>query len=274
MSGFFKALFGSKKLKKQLAVAEPGKGLNCIAKSSTTNELIICIPGIWKDRSDFIGQVITSAPKGRYMFAGMILADVQAKDHVPLDFCPADLNIPKAFEIAGQGKIPAEILARLREHSSVVYLHFPLDLPDQRERILKFTQIIQSIGGIAVKVESAGVAHSWETWFARLSGTPFDVYCAGVALIGDIGYYYSCGMHHFGVPECEVPRSIPVAEAADLINRFNFWQIVEHPKLSPGHTFSLTQTAPHFRLSLEPDTRHDKEDLFYNPHGIWRLNGI
>jgi hypothetical protein len=235
------------------------------------SELIICVAGKWNDRNDFLRQVITCEPKGRYMFAGMVLADVQAKDHVPLEFCPADSHIPKAFEIAGQGKIPADVLVQLRDHTAVIYLHFPLDLPDQRERILKFTQVVQRIGGIAVKLESAGVAHTWERWFALLSGSLFDVYCAGVVLIGDEHYYYSCGMHHFGLPDCEVPRSIPVGEAADLMNRFNFWQIAEHPKLSPGHTFSLTPTAPHFRLSLEHDTRHEKEDLFHNPHGIWRL---
>jgi hypothetical protein len=237
-------------------------------------ELIICIPGMWADRSEFLRQVIISEPKGRYMFAGMLLADGETKDHVLLDFCPADSHIPKAFEIAGQGKIPADTIARLREHTSIVYLHFPLDLPDQRERILKFTQLVQRLGGLAVKVESAGIAHSWERWFALLSGTPFDVYSAGVVLIGDGKYYYSCGMHHFGLPECEVQRSIPVGEAADLMNRFNFWQIVGHPKLSPGHTFSLTATAPHFRLSLEPDIRHGQESLFHNPHGIWRLNAV
>jgi len=237
-----------------------------------TRELIICVPGKWNDRNDFLRQVITCEPKGRYMFAGMVLADVEAKDHVPLEFCPADSQIPKAFEIAGQGKIPADVLVHVSEHTAVVYLHFPLDLPDQRERILKFTQVVQRIGGIAVKLESAGVSHTWERWFALLSGSPFDVYCAGVVLIGGKDHYYSCGMHHFGLPECEAPRSIPLGEAADLMNRFNSWQIAEHPKQSPGHTFSLTPTAPHFRLSLERDTRHDKEDLFHNPHGIWRLD--
>lgn len=236
-----------------------------------TPDLIICIPGTWTDRSDLLRRVITSEPEGRYIFAGMVLADVEAKDHVPLEFCPADPHIPRAFETAGQGKIPSEILVRLCEHTSVVYLHFPPDLLNQSKRIIKFTRIIECLGGIAVKVESAGVAHSWERWFALLSGTPFDVYCAGVVLIGDRDYYHSCGMHHFGLPECEVPRSIPVGEAADLMNRFNFWQITEHPMLSPGHTFSLTPTAPHFRLSLWPDSRHEKEQPFHNPNGIWRL---
>ena len=237
-----------------------------------TPELVICIPGKWTDRNDFLRQVITYEPKGRYMFAGMVLADIEAKDHVPLEFCPEDLHIPQAFSIAGQGQIPADVLAQLDEHTAVVYLHFPLDLPEQRERILKYTQLVQRLGGIAVKLESSGIAHSWERWFALLSGSPFDVYCAGVVLIGDESYYYSCGMHNFGLPECEAPRAIPIDAAADLMNRFNFWQITERPKLASGHTFSLTSSAPHFRLSLEEDSRHAKKELFYNPHGIWRLN--
>ena len=237
-----------------------------------TNELILCIPGMWTDRSDFIREVITLDPKGRYMFAGMVLADVVGKDHVPLDFCPADPQIAQAFEIAGQGKISSETLALLHNHSSVLYLHFPVDIQAQLERILKFTQLIQSLGGIAVKVESSGVAHSWERWLELLTGTPFDIYCCAVILIGDEDHYYSCGMHHFGLPECEVPRSGPIGEAGDLMNQFNFWQIIERPTLASGHTFSLTETAPHFQLSLGRDVRHDKEDLFFNSHGIWRLN--
>ena len=237
-------------------------------------ELIICIPGTWADRNDFLRRVITYEPKGRYMFAGAVLADVGDKDHVPLDFFSADPNLTNAFKIAGQGRIPSEILAMISEHTSVVYLHFPLDLLDQRERVLKYTQIIQRLGGIAIKVESAGVAHSWERWFALLSGSPFDVYSSAVVLVGDRDYYFSCGMHHFGLPECEAPRSIPVSEAADLMNHFNFWQIVERPSLAPGHTFGMAETAPTFRLSLQPDARHDKEDLFYNSHGIWRLNAV
>jgi hypothetical protein len=238
------------------------------------SELIICIPGTWPDRKDFLRQVIEHESVGRYMFAGMMLADLKEKDHVPLDFCPADPQMSRAFKIAGQGKIPAEVLEQIDGHTSVVFLHFPLDVADQRERVLKFTRIIQEIGGLAVKVESAGVAHTWERWFELLSGTPFDLYCASVVLVGDADDYYSCGMHHFGLPECAVPRSIPVAEAADLMNEFNYWQITERPELADGHTFSRTRTSPHFRLSLYEDERHDEEELFYNPHGVWELSEV
>ena len=237
-------------------------------------ELILCIPGPWKDRTDLTVRIINTEPKGRYVFLGALIADLEAKDHATLEFCPTDANVPRAFEIAGQGKLPKEILARLRDHTSVVYLHFPLNFSEQRERMLKFTRVLREVGGIAVKVESAGVAHTWERWFALLSGASFDHYTAFVVLIGDKDYYYSCGMHHFGLPECEVPRELPVREAAELMNRFNFWRIAEQPKILTRHTFSVAPAAPRFRLSLEQDTRHEAEDLFLfrNPHGLWRLS--
>lgn len=235
------------------------------------NEIILCIPGTWIDRNDFLRQVITMEPKGRYMFAGGVLMDVQGKDHVPLDLGEADPNIPKAFEIAGQGRFSPELLAKIKAHTSVVYLHFPLDLHAQRERMLKFTQLIHDLGGIAVKVESCGIAHSWDRWNELLTGNLFQVYCAGVVLVRDEGHFYSCGMHHFGLPECEVASSTPVEAAAELMNQFNFWQIHDKPTVSPGETFSLTENAPRFRLSLAPDPRSDKDDLFHNQHGVWRL---
>ena len=234
-------------------------------------EIILCIPGAWLDSNDLLRQVITFEPKGRYMFAGMVLMDVQGKDHVRMDFGSADPNIAKAFEIAGQGRFSPEILARLSAHTSVVYLHFPMDLPGQRERLLKFTRIIRDLGGIAVKVESCGIAHSWERWDELLSGNMFEVYCAGIVLVRDDAHFYSCGMHHFGLPECEVAVSTPIEEATELMNQFNFWQIHDKPSVSPGETFSLTETAPRYRLALNPDIRSDREDLFHNPHGVWRL---
>src|SRR5499427_11034992 len=106
-------------------------------------ELLICVPGPWKDTSAFLRQVIMLEPMGRYMFAGFILTDVAGNDHITLEFRPADPKIPTAFEIAGQGKIPQLTLARIREHSSVVYLHFPLDIRAQRDRVARFTELLQ-----------------------------------------------------------------------------------------------------------------------------------
>jgi hypothetical protein len=237
-----------------------------------TTELIIGIPGPWPDRTDFIRRVITEDPKGRHVYAGMVLADMEAKDNVPCEFLSADAGTQGAFEIAGQGKIPRHVLARLGEGKGVVYLHFPPDLLKHRERVLKFTKLLQSLGGIAVKLESAGIAHTWERWSELLSGSTFDLYSAAVVLVGDKDGFYSCGMHQFGLPECGVSSTIAPEQAAELMNHFNLWQLAEQPQLAPGHTFSLAAAAPRFRMSHHQDTRHDRGDLFHNPHGIWRLD--
>jgi len=75
-------------------------------------------------------------------------------------------------------------------------------LSEQREKILKFGKVLERAGGLAVKVDSAGIAHTWERWSKLLQGTQFDLYTAAVVLVGDEGQFYSCGMHHFGLAEC------------------------------------------------------------------------
>ena len=238
----------------------------------STTDLLLCVPGPWADRSALIRSVITLEPKGRYMFAGMVLADVSAKDHVPLELHPSDPHMEEAFATSGQGKLSNGTLEAIRAHRSVAYMRFPVDLFGQLPRIRSFTALLRAAGGFAIKVESSGVSHEWQRWEALLAGTAFDQYCAVVTLVGDDYYYYSCGMHSFMAPDCEAPRNLPPAEAADLMNRFNFWQLVESPVLQSGHTFSVSPEHPRFVLTKVKDARHEQDDPFFNPAGLWRLD--
>ena len=107
----------------------------------------------------------------------MILANPKGKDHIELDFCESDSQMAEAFSYGGQGKLSDETLHKISQHRSVVYLHFPLDVASQRIRLVKFTEVISGCGGIAVKLETSGIAHEWERWFSLLrSDNPFDTY--------------------------------------------------------------------------------------------------
>lgn len=234
-------------------------------------EIILCIPGPWTSRSEFLRAVITLEPTGEFMFAGAILAHPKGSDHVPVTYEDADPRMVESFRVGGQGKISEATLQQISSHGGVVYLHFPMDLPGQRDRIIKFTDVVRRAGGMAIKVESSGVAHEWDAWSYRLTGEEFDLYCSVCMLVADETYFYSCGMHHFGHPECNVSREMAIEEAADLINRFNLFQIIDRPRLATGHTFSLDDDSPSFRLTLEQDLRHEGDDLFHNPHGGWVL---
>lgn len=237
-------------------------------------ELLLCIPGPWKDRGDFIASVI-SRTNGKFVFAGALLVCPHRKDDVVLHLEGHTPQMRKAFEFAGQGKLPLELLDQIAEHSGVAYLRFPLKVIEQKERIALFTDVLMRCGGFAVKVESAGIAHGWDRWFEALaSENSFDLYRSFVVLVGDKEHYYSCGMHHFGLPEVEVSRSIQINEAADLMNQFNYWQIVEEPKIATGHTFSIGPEAPRYRIALKEDLRHEVADFFHNERGVWSLERV
>ncbi|MBE7479004.1 MAG: hypothetical protein HS104_03290 [Polyangiaceae bacterium] len=237
------------------------------------SELILCVPGPWRDRNEFLGRVVTHEPKGRFMFAGGVLADIEMKDHVAAEFEEGVPHLSRAFAIAGQGCVPDTLAAKL-ENCPVVFLHFPINLAEQRDRVVRFSTVLRGAGGLAVKVESAGVAHTWERWFELLGGSAFDLYCAAVVLVGGDDRYYSCGMHHFGLADCAVSRRMPIESAADLINQFNYWCIAERPTLASGHTFSVSADAPAYRLAQHPDSLHPPDDLFHNPHGVWHLDAV
>jgi len=235
-------------------------------------ELIVSVPGPWEDDADLRRRIINVEPEGRYLYAGRLLTDLVEKDQVGLELFEADPELPAAFDVAGQRRLPQKLIDELARHRAVACLRFPPALPEEIGLVRRYSLVLQGAGGMAIKVESAGIAHTWERWSALTSGTAFDLYCAMVVLVGDTDQYFSCGMHHYGLPECAVPRSLPSSEAAEVMNHFNAWRIIEQPLLEDGHTFSLSEAGTRYRMTLEADTRHDADDLFHNSHGVWCLS--
>jgi hypothetical protein len=239
-----------------------------------TSEMIICVPGTWKSRTDFVTAIVATS-NGEFMPTAMVLAHPKSQDHVEFEFNSPYDQMGKAFGYAGQGKLSDETLNKIAAHKAFVYLRFPLDIAAQRLRLVKFTKIISRCGGLAVKIENCGIAHEWERWFSLLdSDNPFDTYCAVVILIQDKHHYYSCGMQCFGLPDAQVSEDFNIKEAAELMNQFNYYRIVTKTSLESGHTFSLTADSAHVRIELVADERHAEDDLFHNPHGLWDLTQV
>lgn len=235
------------------------------------NEAMICIPGPWKDQTAF-AQSVALQSKGAFTFAGRILAQPETNDQITLEFSEPYAQMRKAFEMAGQDTLTPEVLDQIESHQSAVYLRFPLDVVAQHKRMLTYTTLMREIGGYAVKIESSGIAHNWEDWQDLLaSDNPSYLYRCFVMLIGDKEEFYSCGMHHFGRPDCQISRKTPPEEAANILNRFNFYQITDKPDLKVGHTFSLSADSPTYQLSHTDDPRHKEDEFFKNTNGLWML---
>ena len=234
------------------------------------HEMVLCVPGQWADASDFASKV--AALDGHYSDAGFLLARAGDTDRIKVDIGPAEPRLALAFRVACQGKIDEDTLRVLSRHTSVAYLYFPADLAAQSALIIKFSRLMERVGGLAVKVETCGVAHSWAQWAILLKGALPGQYAAGVTLVTSADFYYSCGMHNFGLPDCEVPGAMDFDSAMHLMNQFNLWRLSALPSLSDGHSFSLGKDAPSYRLYHQPDQRHADHAPLSNPHGLWRLN--
>jgi hypothetical protein len=172
--------------------------------------VVLCIPGPWESRVDFIQRVITLKPEGIYMFAAGFLAHPSAGDHIAADYFGPDPSLAEAFHFAGQGKLEDKTVARIESHRGYAVLWFDGTVASEKQRLVKFTRVLKEIGGYAVKIDSCGVAHEWDEWFNLLNGSAFDLYRGFVSLTADENQFFSRGMHHFELADCAIPRNTPL----------------------------------------------------------------
>jgi len=231
-----------------------------------TQEIILCIPGPWVDRKAFI-QALLNAHGGRYLFAGLIAMDTVTGDSIEIDFEAHHPAMKKAFHAAS---LDDSTLEKIGSHQLTAYLHFPLDLPGQRERMLSWASVFQKAGGIAIKVESTGISHGWGRWTEWMGSSWIaNHYRAVVVMAGGSNGWYSCGMHLFGQPDAVT--SAGGDEGRELLDTFNRYILLENPKLESSHTFSTEAGASKWVLEKTQDDRFAPDNLFYNPQGLWLL---
>lgn len=236
-------------------------------------QIIIGIPGPWPDRSA-ITRAVTSQSSG-WLYAGVVLMNMSTRKSFALDVQAQDPNMEEAFRIAGGGRIPENELAAIGAHRHTLYVVSKDVSPATARDVLDVGVALLNCGGLGVKIESSGVAHSAAQWRElAASEDPFDLYTAFVTLVGNRDGYYSCGMHNFGLPDCKIGNGLPPEEAAPLMNNFNFYQVSELPQLESGHTFSLESGSPVYRVTLEEETNYEADHPFHNPFGIWHLETI
>ncbi len=236
------------------------------------NRLAVAVPGPWKDRSELV-VAMAESNRGAYLFAGGIIMETATSQAGMLEFYEHDDQLRRAFEIAGQGQISEPLLDAVAAHQSIALV--VLEEPDYEKARLagRFVRALLQAGGIGVKVDSAGVAHSPERWREACDADDaFSIYSLFIALVGGDGRYFSCGMHNFGLPDAAVPAELGPEAGAYLLNAFNVYRIAEQPELKDGETFSLEPGAPPLRLKREPyEAGYDPAEPLYNPHGLWLL---
>ncbi len=237
-----------------------------------THPIIVSVPGMWKEQTELVLSV-AEANQGAHLLAGSVLMETATRQGCAVHLAERDEALRGGYEVAGQGRLSPALLDAVGAHGSIAYLVLEDTGYDAACFATRCARALLKAGGMAVRVESAGVAHSPEQWI-RLSESDdaFDIYSLFVMLVGGDDRYYSCGMHNFGLPDAAVPSALGVEDGGALLNFFNFYQLVENPVLRDGDTFGADAGSSRHRLTRESYLDgYDPDEPLYNPHGLWSL---
>jgi hypothetical protein len=234
-------------------------------------KIILCIPGMWKTRAALAEALADSGSALR--FVGEHLHDRDSGDQFDLSLVNYDPDLAKAFAIAGRRSLTEPDIDTIKRHVQIAFLSGDGGSVERARAILHAGAALVDAGGLGVKVETSGVAHSPANWKA-LDAAPESValYHAFVTMIAAENVYYSVGMHNLGLPDATVPRSLAPRDAAKTLEGFLLYLLYENPELSDTHTFSLGPGSPRFKMQDAPCTRFPKEHPFFNPYDIWMLH--
>jgi hypothetical protein len=241
--------------------------------------IVVGVPGAWRDGAQ-VQELL--ATRHRLLFAGeasvlVNLDDPDAPDPLVLETYPRDPTLRRAFERSSGGAIEEALLARIEAHTLTLYL---VDEEggalDSAARLLTTAVKLLDVGGLAVKVETAGLSHPPGRWreLAARADDPLALYRAFVVRLFDptTRTAGSVGMHALGLPDVTTTAGVAdEAVAMAALDRFQESVLVDRPTLRPGDGFALPG-GPRWTLALGADGRHGPEHLFRNPFGLWTLN--
>jgi hypothetical protein len=232
-------------------------------------EAVICIPGTWKNRSELVERVARDS--GGYLFMGMLLMEMETRHTFELHFEDAHPRMATAFNAAGPHWRGSEEMSRIASHSSVVYLIGHGGSRTNAEALMGAAAALIKAGGLGVKIESTGLAHSPSAWQGLVDTRHLlTAYRAYVICLTGREQVYSCGMHNLGLREAIVDAAVD-DDALDLIRRFTYYLFSESPTIQNRQTFALAPGAPVYRIFEDDGIQYEDGSLFQNPYGAWRL---
>jgi hypothetical protein len=137
-------------------------------------------------------------------------------------------------------------------------------------------------GAIAIKGESAGIAHGRTRWLElsakAASEQPLERSRALMSAwvrrpLMDEDVVYSCGMHLLGERDVEIPATVGLAAAIDWIDALEIYLLAEKPArgIHEGEGFRQVEGGERREMRFTECRRWEPDDFRYNPYGYVRL---
>lgn len=237
---------------------------------------MLCIPGTWADRNELM-LAIAEHTGGKYLMAANVLINNAEKHHFEIEVMDHDPMMHNAFSYAGKVTGYAEeALEKIAGHKHVVYISGETGNLAQAKHLADAAAVILHVGGLGVKVETAGKAFEKGQWLRQLEDfKPHQLYPLFVidSIIDDEGTVYSCGMHNLGLPDTIVSGE-EFQDAVDLIQSFHYYQVVEKATILANETFGISEDTPTYKIIQEEEQPNKGDEFFENPYGMWRLERV
>jgi hypothetical protein len=245
--------------------------------------IVIGVPGGWASRTSIARDIAAKSNgltvAGAYLIeaaaGGPAPAGHGAGERYPMEITEHDPHLARAFERAGWQSLTQTELQDIRAHTFAVYLTAEGGSPEQAQKVMALGCGLLRAGGLAVKVETTGKAHSAADWRALTGArTPAALYRAFVGLVEGNGSYYSCGMHNLGYRDAIVWSNLWPADAARLLQKFLLYVLTEKPRNMDRYSFSEAPGTPSYSVRAVPCDTYPPDHPFYNPFGMWRLEPV
>ncbi len=243
-----------------------------MTEPSSATRIVLCIPGPWESH-EALAHAIAASNHGTALSGSILRRDDRS---ARAEFVEQDPDLRDAFAHAGRLFSETD-LAAIAAHRSAVYLIGDGGSLEAGREMMGFADALLRAGGLAVKVETSGVAHRAQDWLAQSARKETHtgaLFIAYVAMVASRGAVYSCGMHNLGFPDAILSADLPSQRAGQLLKDFLMYLLHEQPVLTDEHTFAVSGDEARFRLAREPRPLFATDDLFHNPYGWWRLTPL
>jgi hypothetical protein len=221
--------------------------------------IVLCVPGPWERREDL-------APR---LLPGLVLEEKRLRradgdEAFDAEFRGPDPRMRPAFQASAcrlrPSLTPADFNA-IQGHRSALYV---LSEPFGRataaaaaSRMIELGRALLEAGGIAVKCESSGIAHSAERW--RRPDLPLFEAFVRLPIINEIDELYSVGMHLLGLPDGIV--SLRDFDAGDLRGATRVLEEFLRSQVPPKGYVAGPESCPDY----------EQDDFMWNRWGRLRL---
>ena len=241
------------------------------------SRIAICIPINLRNRE--IVTALADKYGSKYVFTGRVFQSTTTDNSCTIDICDRQTWLEShsdclsdCFELAAQDRLDVVTRQQIDRCNQIIYLTSEATGYDACLQIARLAQVLLTVGGVAVKVESTPIAHTRHKWLANCSSDDvFEIYSLFVRLIEGEDYYYSGGMQNFGKADVAISLSEDIGLAIYVMNVFNYYRLTESPILQDGHTFQPDMGCPRYQMQWIEDREETPDSHCYNPHGRWLL---